>query len=127
MGAGVGGAGGTQFTCFTGTKVQILMQLRQAELGKRQFTCFTGTKVQMMTQLGQLELGKRGPYRRASIQAAVYLLYWYKSTNTDAAGAGGARQAGAISESEHSFTARCASDESVMSPWTAITGVCVCV
>jgi hypothetical protein len=47
----VGGAAkwdpGTQFTCFTGTKVQLLTQ--KALLGA-QFVCFTGTKVQILTQ-----------------------------------------------------------------------------
>jgi hypothetical protein len=58
---------GTQFTCFTSTKVPILtqqprsdaeldheLQDLRAELGKgraRQFTCFTGTTVQILTQL----------------------------------------------------------------------------
>ena len=37
-----------------------------------QFTCFTGTKVQILT------LEASG--------ASVYLLYWYKSTNSDAGG-----------------------------------------
>ena len=47
----VGGAAkwdtGTQFTCFTGTKVQLPTQ--KAMLGA-QFVCFTGTKVQILTQ-----------------------------------------------------------------------------
>jgi hypothetical protein len=38
---------GTQFTCFTGTKVQILTQRREQ---RSHFTCFTGTKVQILTQ-----------------------------------------------------------------------------
>jgi hypothetical protein len=62
---------GTQFTCSTGTKVQILTQLwggpddASTKLCARlyqvnpKFTCFTGTKSEM------------------------YLLYWYKSTNSD--------------------------------------------
>jgi hypothetical protein len=37
---------GTQFTCFTGTKLLILTQ-------PTQFTCFTGTKLQILTQLRQ--------------------------------------------------------------------------
>jgi hypothetical protein len=49
---------GTQFTCFTGTKVQTLTLKRQRlalleSLGT-QFTCFTGTKVQILTQNGRL-------------------------------------------------------------------------
>ncbi len=51
------GATGTQFTCFTGTKVHILTQKRYAAVTTAadgrppgapqgtQFTCFTGTKV----------------------------------------------------------------------------------
>jgi hypothetical protein len=47
-----------------------------------QFTCFAGTKVQMLTQLLQVHRGK------SIAVEIVYLLYWYKSTNTDAAAAG---------------------------------------
>ena len=60
---------GTQFACFTRTKVQILTQkavagpilLRGAQKLSSpiqftiQFTCFTGTKVQVLTQLRQDE------------------------------------------------------------------------
>ncbi len=45
---------GTQFTCFTGTKVQILTQMwggPGARYPLSQFTCFTGTKVQILTQM----------------------------------------------------------------------------
>jgi hypothetical protein len=45
-------AGGTQFTCFTGAKVQILtlVEKRAGATGRGpQFTCFTGTKVQILT------------------------------------------------------------------------------
>jgi hypothetical protein len=45
---------GTQFTCFTGAKVQILTQKalrREIDLlCGTQFTCFTGTQVQILTQ-----------------------------------------------------------------------------
>jgi hypothetical protein len=46
---------GTQFTCFTGTKVQILKQrleegLPPTEDAGPQSACFTGTKVQILTQ-----------------------------------------------------------------------------
>jgi hypothetical protein len=37
------GLKGAQFTCFTGTKVQILT--------RPHFTCLTGTKVQILTRL----------------------------------------------------------------------------
>ena len=44
---------GTQFTCFTSTKVQILtleeLRARQADARLPQFTCFTGTKVPILT------------------------------------------------------------------------------
>jgi hypothetical protein len=42
----------TQFTCFTGTKVQILTPeapARVEQVPLPQFTCFTGTKVQILT------------------------------------------------------------------------------
>jgi hypothetical protein len=45
-----------------------------------QFTCFTGTKIHILTQKARVSDLQR-PYRR------VYLLYWYKSTHTDAEGA----------------------------------------
>ena len=46
---------GTQFTCFTGTKVQKVKQNRclqdgMAKLSEAQFTCFTGAKVQIVVQ-----------------------------------------------------------------------------
>jgi hypothetical protein len=44
-----------------------------------QFTCFTGTKVQILTQ--------KALQRRERRRSSVYLLYWHKSTNTDAEGA----------------------------------------
>jgi hypothetical protein len=37
-----------------------------------QFTCFTGTKVQMLTHARP----------RTPLMYSVYLLYWYKSTDT---------------------------------------------
>ena len=40
------------------------------------FTCFTGTKVQILTQKTRLEALNQG--------TPFFLLYWYKSTNTDA-------------------------------------------
>ncbi len=63
----VGAAAGAQFTCFTGTKVQILTQKAVVALAAgagigvarslddylhigTQFTCFTGTKVQILTE-----------------------------------------------------------------------------
>jgi hypothetical protein len=50
---------GTQFPCFTGTKVQILMRRRTT----RSATHFPPS---------------------CSARCSLYLLHWYKSTNTDA-------------------------------------------
>ena len=56
-------ATGTQFTCFTGTKVQLLTLLRAfgdrvphahapaRSVSRIQFTCVTGTKGELLTQL----------------------------------------------------------------------------
>ena len=46
-----------------------------------QFTCFTSTKVQMMIPSGGLRVC--GPLSRQQFGYTVYLLYQYKSTNTD--------------------------------------------
>jgi hypothetical protein len=69
-------AAGTQFTCFTGTKVQILTPLRRLLIARicaagarrgrvhragTQFTSFTGTKVQILTQLRQHPLLAKVP------------------------------------------------------------------
>ena len=62
---------GTQFTCFTGTKVaeaskaeNTVVRLGLLSLGQwndldsgSQFTCFTGTKVQTLTQVGEQRAG----------------------------------------------------------------------
>jgi hypothetical protein len=66
-----------EFTCFTGTKVQILTS--EEEICTR-FTCFTGTKVQILTSCGGGAASARGS---TGDLYSVYLLYWYKSTNTD--------------------------------------------
>jgi hypothetical protein len=47
-----------------------------------QFTCFTGAKVQILT-LKRNEGLRRYAGAAAATLYAVYLLYWYKSTNTD--------------------------------------------
>ncbi len=85
----------TQFTCFTGTKVQILTpeELRRgatqvaARAGDAftctQFTCFTGTKLVLLMQVA----GDIAVPPALLAAASVYLLNWYKSTRTDAAGA----------------------------------------
>jgi hypothetical protein len=49
----------------------------RAEAAGAQFTCFAGTKVQILTV--QLEFATRGRGGRCS----VYLLCWYKRTDTD--------------------------------------------
>jgi hypothetical protein len=47
-------AAGAHFPCFTGTKVQMLTQLRRRSgvWQRLQFTCFTGKKVQVLTGAG---------------------------------------------------------------------------
>jgi len=54
--------GGTQITCFTGTKVQILTRMCEEVLslpvrGGAQFTFFTGTNVQILTRLALQSAG----------------------------------------------------------------------
>jgi hypothetical protein len=72
---------GTQFSCFTGTKVQILAQKTLVEIPantRRHMhleitVCFTGTKVQVHTQKTLLEI----PANNMQLEiAAVFLLYW---------------------------------------------------
>jgi hypothetical protein len=58
-----------------------------------QFTYVTGTKVQILTQKALQGGGAQNPQGRQAAppetrrRYSVYLLNWYKSTNTDAAGA----------------------------------------
>ncbi len=72
------GRAGTQFTCFTSTKVQIL----------------TSTKGQILTKVA--DTGRAGHQGRATSlfvhgrdpkaggnRYSIFFLYWYKSTNTD--------------------------------------------
>ena len=47
-----------------------------------QFTCFTGTRVQILTQL---EAEVAAAHSDLEVCALVYLLYRYKRTNTDGA------------------------------------------
>jgi hypothetical protein len=76
----VGGLSGTQFTCFTSTKVQILTQ-HVGGLSGTQFTCFTSTKVQILTQhVGGLSAAhfppeKRDPLLPSDAAAGGVLLY----------------------------------------------------
>jgi hypothetical protein len=44
------------------------------------FTCFTGTKVQK----GEIRRAVVPEAKKLSVGYSVYLLYWYKSANTDA-------------------------------------------
>ena len=80
---------GTHFTCFTGTAVQILtpeelrggsgaclvpnLLAKQVEIGT-QFTC-----VRRVVETAAAAYGLAVPH----VWYAVYLLYWYSSTNTD--------------------------------------------
>ena len=59
---------GTQFTCFTGTKIQILTQSGRQQ--GTQFTCFTGTKVQILTQKA-LQVQRVGEERRKELTYAA--------------------------------------------------------
>ena len=66
------------------TKVKLtaveLLALLYASLGAgTQFTCFTGTKVQILTQWSSCLRS----YTPLSAQVLSLLAYWYKSTNTD--------------------------------------------
>jgi hypothetical protein len=47
---GYGDLTGTQFTCFTSTKVHILTQASAGLTILAQFTCFTSAKVHILTQ-----------------------------------------------------------------------------
>ena len=61
---------GTQFTCFTGTKVQILTRYRATRHsggGGTQFTCVTGTKVQIVTAEALRARAHRKPARTRDV------------------------------------------------------------
>jgi hypothetical protein len=76
-----------QFTCFTGTKVQILTQQALSR-----FTCFTGTNstnADAAEALQAVSRQRRGGALAACFYYSVCLLGWYKSAKTDAAGAAG--------------------------------------
>jgi hypothetical protein len=51
---------------------------------RRQFTCFTGTKERILTQQ-EGRRTRRNSCERPQSPTPVYLLYWYKRKNTDAA------------------------------------------
>ena len=83
---------GTEFTGFTGKKSQIPTlstpaQVRAALEIAARFTGFTYTKVQILTQILTLRTRRREqqPLQGAPRAYLFYWLYWYKSTNTDAA------------------------------------------
>jgi hypothetical protein len=61
-----------EFTCCTGTKLQILTCEEGICTG---FTCITGTPVQILTYYGGGAACARGP---TGDLYSVYLLYWYK-------------------------------------------------
>ena len=65
---------GTQFTCFTGTNVQILTQSTRHSLSG-------DSGVRTSTPAGRV----RGLSSDGKARYSVYLIYWYKSTNTDVA------------------------------------------
>ena len=91
----------TCFTCFTGTKLQILTRMRALAalmrhssgsvvkqgslllIGAR-FTCFTGTNVLVQTCFTGTKAASPEGGRAAGDRCSIYLLYWYKTTNTDA-------------------------------------------
>ena len=64
-----------------------------------QFTYFTSSKVQLLTQKALLGCGRY----------SVYLLYWHKSTTTDAEGAGRLQglRSGEVPRASRSILCRC--------------------
>jgi hypothetical protein len=99
----------TQFVCFTSTKVQILtaeeLRGRQADERQPQFTCYTSTKEQILTQ--ELLLLPQHPQVEApllSSTTAVYLLYQFKETNTDAGAAATATASRSATSQFHSIS-----------------------
>ena len=69
------------FLAYLRTRVE---ELRQVGTFGTPFTCFTGTKVQILTLLRQL-LAVGVLARLMLARYSVYLLYRYKGTHTDAA------------------------------------------
>ncbi len=69
----MGRPAGTQCTCFTGTKVQVLTPQDCGWTGPAgtQFTCFTGTKVQILTPE---DCGWTGP--AGSIGRSIWSSIW---------------------------------------------------
>ena len=77
--------GGEQQQDATSPRRVLSHELLEVATAGAHVTCFTGTKVQILTQSVVARVG-RGCYGRCSL----YLLYWYKGTNTDAEGAAAA-------------------------------------
>jgi hypothetical protein len=75
----------TTHSAFNAAKMLGVGQLKNIRQinseGPPQFNCFTGTKVQILQDAwrGPAEEHSPDQFRRSS---SVYLLYWYKSTNT---------------------------------------------
>ena len=88
-----------------------------------QFTCFTGTKAQILTQKALLD-----DYLYALPLCARYsgfLLYWYKSTNTDAEGAGSLVQRYGVAVVSGTPVDKDSSQQ-VVRPLDVCVCVCVC-
>jgi hypothetical protein len=76
---------GAKLATLNATKAQLLnasssvaVRLEPAPAGGTAVTCFTSTKVQILTQLRR----RREAGASSCGRYSVYLLYWYKSTNT---------------------------------------------
>jgi hypothetical protein len=73
--------GGTQFTCFTSTKVRILTPVvdKTCEIGGTQCTCFTSTRIRILTQKllgdGTIPHPAIGNARYKSVCALKLLVY----------------------------------------------------
>jgi hypothetical protein len=84
-----------------------------AAQARARFTCFTGTNAEpetaRITQAARIDTHaqRRHAARRAAQRAesALYLLYWYKSTNTDVASAQARRQTRCTESRERAFLA----------------------
>jgi hypothetical protein len=94
---GEGGAGGGEADVRCGSSMlevaKVVCRLvSSVQVSGTQFACFTGTKVQILTLRtanSATIAGLRGDAAHnaaASNRYSVYLLCWYKSTHTDACG-----------------------------------------
>ena len=81
------------YWCYKSTNIEQPTLLPSSRTQGTQFTCFTGTKVQILTLLPNASglacsSPPSNPHGGAWLlceRYPVYLIYWYKSTNTDAA------------------------------------------